>query len=220
MDDKPYKIAILWRGDREARQAATPQNNRYHRIFEELAALGIDAEPAVYRRGFRRGGPRAAAEGRRRAGLGRSAQRRQDPRRARPAVARCGGARALGQRPSRHDPQDGHQGGAHRTRHLGWGADTHLYRTPAEFAAEFPNRLRAAGPRVLKQNRGNGGQGVWKVELASESGRGIVRVLEARRGSMTEELPLADVHGALRGLFRRPTAASSISRFSRACPTA
>ena len=47
-DVKPYRVAVVWRGDREARQAATPQNNRFHRIFEELAALGIDAEPAVY----------------------------------------------------------------------------------------------------------------------------------------------------------------------------
>ena len=42
-----FKIAILWRGDREAREAATPQNNRYHRVFEELAALGVMAAPAV-----------------------------------------------------------------------------------------------------------------------------------------------------------------------------
>ena len=42
------KIAVLWRGDREGRRAATPQNNRFYRVFEELAALGIDAEPAVY----------------------------------------------------------------------------------------------------------------------------------------------------------------------------
>jgi hypothetical protein len=49
---KPFKIAILWRGDAEARQAATPQNNRFHRIFEELAAVGIDAEPAVYDEAF------------------------------------------------------------------------------------------------------------------------------------------------------------------------
>src|SRR6266513_2949120 len=47
-DTKPFKIAVLWRGDRDARTTATPQNNRYHRIFEELAALGIHAEPAVY----------------------------------------------------------------------------------------------------------------------------------------------------------------------------
>jgi hypothetical protein len=44
---KPYKIAILWRGDAAARRAATPQNNRFYRIFEELAALGIQAEPAA-----------------------------------------------------------------------------------------------------------------------------------------------------------------------------
>ena len=41
-------IAIVWRGDREARRNATPANNRFHRIFEELAAVGIHAEPAVY----------------------------------------------------------------------------------------------------------------------------------------------------------------------------
>jgi hypothetical protein len=81
----------------------------------------------------------------------------------------------------------------YRTRHLGWGMDTHLYRTQPQFEAEFPPRLRQAGPRVLKQNRGNGGQGVWKVELVPEpSGLARrVRVLEARRGSMPEELPLA-----------------------------
>jgi hypothetical protein len=42
------KVAILWRGDLEARRSATPANNRFHRIFEELATLGIHAEPVVY----------------------------------------------------------------------------------------------------------------------------------------------------------------------------
>jgi len=41
-------MAILWRGDREGRRAATPQNNRFYRVFEELTALSIHAEPAVY----------------------------------------------------------------------------------------------------------------------------------------------------------------------------
>ena len=40
---KSYRIAILRRGDREARRTATPRNNRFYRVFEELAALGIDA---------------------------------------------------------------------------------------------------------------------------------------------------------------------------------
>ena len=82
----------------------------------------------------------------------------------------------------------------HRTKHLGWGTDTHLYRTAAEFGDAFPSRLRSAGPRVLKQNRGNGGQGVWKVELVSEpAGKAsVVRVLHAHRGSVPEEMPLEE----------------------------
>src|SRR5262249_44371237 len=48
----PYKVAILWRGDAEARRLATPQNNRFHQIFEELARLGIHAAPAVYDESF------------------------------------------------------------------------------------------------------------------------------------------------------------------------
>jgi hypothetical protein len=51
-----------------------------------------------------------------------------------------------------------------------------------------------AGARVIKQNRGNGGEGVWKVELASESTRdgATVRVLHAPRGSVPQDLPLGD----------------------------
>jgi hypothetical protein len=60
------------------------------------------------------------------------------------------------------------------TRGLGWGADTHLYRTPAEFRREFPPRLAADGIRVLKPARGNGGLGVWKVTLGE--GRGDSQV--------------------------------------------
>ena len=43
-----YTVAILWRGDQEQRRAATPYNNRYRQVFEELMGLGIDAQPQVY----------------------------------------------------------------------------------------------------------------------------------------------------------------------------
>ena len=50
---RPYRVAVLWRGDREGRRAANPQNNRFHHIFEELAARfsngfdpGLDGTPA------------------------------------------------------------------------------------------------------------------------------------------------------------------------------
>ena len=42
------KLALLWRGDREARRQATPDNNRWQKVFAALAELGIAAEPAVY----------------------------------------------------------------------------------------------------------------------------------------------------------------------------
>jgi hypothetical protein len=79
----------------------------------------------------------------------------------------------------------------YRTRDLGWGADTDLYASVEDFDRRFPARLAARGPRVLKQNRGNGGQGVWKVELPT-SGSNRVSVLQALRGAVPEEMPLAE----------------------------
>jgi hypothetical protein len=72
---------------------------------------------------------------------------------------------------------------------MSWGCDTALYRTPEAMRAELPARL-AAGPRVVKRNRGNGGEGVWKVEtLASPHNRPTVRVLDATKDA-SEELAL------------------------------
>src|SRR6516165_9175174 len=77
----------------------------------------------------------------------------------------------------------------HRSRTMSWGCDTALYRTAEAMQAELPARL-AAGPRVIKRNRGNGGQGVWKVEtLASPHNRPKVRVLDATKAA-SEELAL------------------------------
>src|SRR5581483_6009117 len=76
----------------------------------------------------------------------------------------------------------------YRTRHLGWGTDTHLYETEAEFRESFPVRLREAGVRVLKQHRGNGGSGVWRVELFDPK---RVRVIRGRRDALPETVPLA-----------------------------
>jgi hypothetical protein len=82
----------------------------------------------------------------------------------------------------------------YRTKHLSWGTDTHLYQSMAEFFAKLPRRLRQHGPLVIKQNRGNGGLGVWKVELIDgappEASR--VRVLHAQRGSIPKRLSLEE----------------------------
>src|SRR5271169_222292 len=194
VDAKHYRIAILWRGDREERRAATPQNNRFHRVFEELAALGIYAEPAVYAddiadevreqllavdgvlvwvNPIHGGKTRTVLDAMLRdvASCGPWVSAHPD------VILKMGVKEVL-----------------HRTKHLGWGTDTHLYRTTADFGDAFASRLRSAGPRVLKQNRGNGGQGVWKIELVSELAgeESVVRVLHAQRGSVLEEMPLGE----------------------------
>jgi hypothetical protein len=156
----PYRVAILWRGDREARRAATPQNNRYHRIFEELALLGIRAEPAVFDEAFADEVHEQllAADG---VLVWVDPLSRGKTRTVLDAVLR--GVAARGPWVSAHPDvivKMGVKEVQHRTKHLSWGTDTHLYRSAADFRAAFPSRLQSAGQRVRKQHRGNDGQGV------------------------------------------------------------
>jgi hypothetical protein len=191
-DKKPFRIAVVWPGDRAARAGATPQNNRYKQIFDELAAIGIHAEPAVYADNMASevrdqllqvdgvlvwvnpilddGGNRAILDAMLRdmAAMGVWVSAHPD------VILKMGTKEVL-----------------HTTRHLGWGTDTQIYRTVREFRDAFPETLGLSGPRVLKQNRGNAGQGVWKVER-HRSAVDRVHVLEARRGSVPEDPLLAD----------------------------
>lgn len=194
------RVAVLWRGDQETRRLATPENSRWHKIFAELAALNIGAEPAVYCE-------EAAddvrdqllkvdgvlvwvdplSDGRSRFAL--DALLRE--------VARCG--IWVSTHPD-VTQKIGVKEVLYATRHLGWGTDTHLYRTFDAFEAEFPPRLQQHGPRVLKQNRGNGGQGVWKVEQSRKPAN-LAVVLEARRGSEPRSLDLAEFMANCAGYF-------------------
>ena len=83
------------------------------------------------------------------------------------------------------------------TRHLGWGSDTDLYRSAEELADRLPARLERHGRLVLKQGRGNGGQGVWSVELVDRHARVtsrspvLAREARAQLGSV-ERMSLGD----------------------------
>ena len=188
------KIAVLWRGDRQTRTDATPANNRFHRVFEALASVGIDARPAVY-------AEEMAEEVRTQLLSADGVLVWVDPlsggRNRADLDAMLRDVASQGVWVSAHPDvtlKMGVKEVLHRTKQLGWGTDTYLYRAARSFHEEFPRRLRSDGPRVLKQNRGNGGQGVWKVEDATSSADGspTVRVLEARRGSMPETIALTD----------------------------
>ncbi len=185
------RIAILWRGDEAARRNATPETSRFKAVFSALADVGVDAKPVVYEDDVLDATRAQLAtlagvlvwvnpihEGRNRASLD--------------ALLREVAARGIWV--SAHPDvilKMGTKEVLHRTRTMSWGSDTALYQTAQAMRAELPARL-AAGPRVIKRNRGNGGQGVWKVEtLASPRNRPMVRVLDATK-DVSEELALDD----------------------------
>jgi hypothetical protein len=183
-----FRIALMWSGDREARRNATA-GSRLAGMFEAFAALGVHAEPAVY-------ADEMADEVRAQLlgldGVLVWVDPIVDGRNRHVLDALLRDVASRGVWVSTHPDvilKMGVKEVLYRTKHLGWGTDTQLYRDVASLRGEFPSRLRSTGPRVLKQNRGNGGQGVWKVEALDDA---TVRVLHARRGSVPEELPLND----------------------------
>jgi hypothetical protein len=196
--DALRRIAILYSGDREARESATPETGRFLKVFQALAALGIQAEPAVYQDDFRDEVHRQLMQvdgvlvwvnpiegGRDRSML--DAMLRE--------VA------AAGVFVSTHPDiilKLGTKEVLYRTRDIGWGCDTHLYCSMDQLRREISSRLATGTARVLKQYRGNGGDGVWKVELAGDAGATIapdetrVRARHAKRGCIEEEIPLSE----------------------------
>ena len=175
------RIAVLWRGDDVARGSATPETSRFKAVFSALDHVGVDAQPVVYEDDVLDAVRTQLAtfdgvlvwvnpihEGRNRAKLD--------------ALLRE--MSASGVWVSAHPDvilKMGTKEVLHRTRMMSWGCDTALYRTAEAMRAELPSRL-AAGRRVIKRNRGNGGQGVWKVEtLASSRKRPMLRVLDATK---------------------------------------
>jgi hypothetical protein len=185
------RVAILWRGDAAARRNVSPETSRFNSVFAALADVGVNAVPVVYEDDVL-DEVRAQLvtfdgvlvwvnpihEGRNRVNL--DAMLREVAARgvwvsAHPDVILKMGTKEV----------------LHRTRMMGWGCDTALYRTVEAMRAELPSRL-ASGPRVIKRNRGNGGQGVWKVELMGNSrNRPMVCVLDATK-DIAEEVALEE----------------------------
>jgi hypothetical protein len=186
------RIALMWRGDPSAPPPAVA-STRFAQLFAAFADRGVEAAPVLYDESAEAAVAKTLAtfdavlvwvdplsDGKTRVRL--------DP------LLRQLAARGVWV--SAHPDtilKMGTKEVLWRTRTLGWGGDTQLYRTRAEFEGSFPERLHAGAPRVLKQYRGNGGQGVWKVSLGARAGApraSMVRVLHALRGSEVEEMTL------------------------------
>jgi len=201
------RIGVLWRGNRDARDRTTAENNRLRPLFEAFADLRVAAEPVVY-------SDEMVDEVRDQLQQLDGVLVWVDPivdgqdRSKLDALLRE--VSSAGVRVSAHPDvilRMGTKEVLFRTRDLGWGADVHLYTTVQELREQFSERMASAGPRVLKQHRGNGGIGVWKVELIADAsvasgadgappapGAGAtVRVQHARsRDSVTEDMRLSE----------------------------
>lgn len=195
----PFKVAIVSRGDRQARDTATAANSRFVAVFEALERLGVAAEPAEFDEAF-------ADELRTQllrvdAVLVWVDPIAKDGRRRDALDALLREIAATGVLVSGHPDvilKIGVKEVLYRTRTLGWGTDTHLYETHTAFAVGFPACLTAFGPRVLKQNRGNGGIGVWRVEAAEA---GTVQVQEAASDAPPDTRPIHAFIESFRSYF-------------------
>lgn len=157
------RIAIVWRGDARKSPQVRLADSRFDKLATALSDQGLAPEPCIYDETAnpavesQLAGCAAALvfvnplqDGRRRADLD--------------AILRRVGK--AGVHVCAHpDVIDrlGVKAVLWRTRDLSWGSDVAFYENADDFAQQFPARL-ATGPRVLKPNRGNGGQGVWRVE--------------------------------------------------------
>jgi hypothetical protein len=83
----------------------------------------------------------------------------------------------------------------YQTRHMSWGTDVRRYLSTDEMRHGLLENL-GRGPRVLKQLRGQSGDGVWKVSLkeshAELSEQSLLAVRHAKRNSAEEIMLLQD----------------------------
>jgi len=187
------RVAILWRGDWQARNQATTENNRFSLVFEEFEKHGFRVEPAVYDDAFvdevrqqllevdgvlvwvnpiQDGADRTVLNEMLRevASQGVFVSTHPD------GILKLGTKEILFQ-----------------TRDMGWGGDIYLYKTVEELRQNLPARLASAKSRVLKQSRGNGGNGVWRVDLVEGTieNNPTVRVIQAQRNSTEQQMALS-----------------------------
>ncbi len=197
--DPSGRVAILYPGNYE--QRATAENSRFADLFAAFAGQGINAEPAVYNDDF-------CSEVRdqlmRVEGVLVWVNPIQDGRNRSVLDSMLRDVTAAGVFVSAHPDiilKLGTKEVLYRTRDIGWGCDTHLYDSMEQMRQELPGRLATGKARVLKQYRGNGGLGVWKIQSSAVSEvpprpESIVRVRHAQRGCTEEKI-------ALNGFFAR-----------------
>ena len=198
---QPSPVALLYPGDRATRDRSDPAESRFADLFQAFAVAGIRAVPAVYHDDFADQVEQQLQDarlvlvwcnpvegGRRRDRLDAMLRR----------LADCGvivsahpeAIQKLGTKDVLFD-----------SRQLPFGSDVHRIASLDQLEAELPDRL-ARGPRVLKQQRGQSGDGVWRIEpVDSSSPWTALRVRHAQRGSSEQVMEPSELRAVLAPYF-------------------
>ena len=180
--DRRLRLAILYPGDRTARDRSDPAASRFAALFDAFDAAGVSAEPAIYHDDFANEvrdqllkldgvlvwhNPIEGGRDRRKldallrdvADGGVFVSTHPD------TVLRLGTKEVL-----------------LSVRELPFGSDVQRIDSLARLRTELPERLQS-GARVLKQRRGHSGIGVWRVE---KHGPDRYALRHAQRGAIEE----------------------------------
>ena len=193
-------IALLYPGDRAARDRSDPAQSRFAALFDAFAAAAVTARPAVYHDDF-------------------SDEVREQLLGVEAVLVWCNPIEA-GRRRDRLDAllREVSEAGVFVSSHpeaiqrlgtkdvlvavhdLPFGSDAVRVDSLAQLADELPARLQR-GARVLKQHRGHSGIGVWRIERCEDSA--LLKVRHAQRGSEEERLDWPGVLQRLAPYFER-----------------
>ncbi len=86
----------------------------------------------------------------------------------------------------------------YKTKEMDWGGDTKIYASYEEFEKQFHKSLKESKIRVLKQYRGNGGNGVYKVVYDSPD---AITVTHAITGNEEKKYTLNDFNNEYKSSF-------------------
>ena len=191
-DARP-RLALLYPGDRAARDRADPAESRFLKLFDAFAIAGVDVEPAIYHDDFR---DEVLQQLLQVDGVLVWHNPIEGGRDRRQLDAMLREVAAHGVFVSTHPDtiqKLGTKDVLLAVRGLPFGTDAHRVDSLAQAEAALPGRL-AVGARVLKQQRGHSGIGIWRIEQRGADHYGLHHAL---RGAMEE---IVDLGGVMRRL--------------------
>lgn len=198
MTTKPNRVAILYPAGTDKQQATALNKSRYADVAEAFRVAGVEAVGAPYNDAF---GEDVRATLKTVGGVLVWYNPIEDGRDRTALNTLLSEISARGAFVSAHPDVISKMGTKevlYRTRGMGWGCDTQLHESLDALRASLSKTLVAGAPRVLKQIRGQSGDGVWKVELADAENAQLtkpraemkLRVRHAKRGAPEETMTL------------------------------